>query len=209
MDRPRKKGEQLATLAQVLADQATHWTTLRVAHWYSTGERNVEMVSATCVWYHSGMPPVPIRYVLLRDPLGKFSPQALLCTDVSADPATIVSWFVLRWQLETTFQEVRRHRGLETQRQWNDLAIARTTPVLLGLFSLVTLLADEKASEKALWVRCAACVKCVPTFADALAAVRRPMWEAQGFCGSGPKADIQKLSQTWRESFVESLCYAN
>jgi hypothetical protein len=68
------------------------------------------------------MAPVPIRYVLIRDPLGKLAPQALLCTDLSADPVQIVSWFVLRWQLETTFQEVRTHLGVETQRQWSQWA---------------------------------------------------------------------------------------
>ena len=99
------------------------------------------------------MPPVPIRYVLVRDPLGKLAPQALLCTDLTADPVQIVSWFVLRWQLETTFQEVRTHRGVETQRQWSELAILRTTPALLGLFSLVTLLAHQQADGQPLSVR--------------------------------------------------------
>ena len=99
------------------------------------------------------MPPVPIRYVLVRDPLGKLAPQALLCTDLTADPVQIVSWFVLRWQLETTFQEVRTHVGVETQRQWSELAILPTTPALLGLFSLVTLLAHQQADGQPLSVR--------------------------------------------------------
>ena len=53
-----------------------------------------------------------------------------------------------RWQVESTFQEVRAHLGVETQRQWTDLAIPRTTPALLGLFSLVTLLAHPHMSEQ-------------------------------------------------------------
>src|SRR3954466_10046929 len=87
-----------------------------------------------------GLPVVPIRWVLLRDPHGRFDPQALLCTDLAQDPVQIVRWFVQRWQVEVTFREVRDHLGVETQRQWSDQAIARTTPCLLGLFSIVTLL---------------------------------------------------------------------
>ena len=85
---------------------------------------------------------VPLRWVLIRDPAGTFEPQALLSTDLARAPQ-IVEWFVLRWQLEVTFQEARAHLGIETQRQWSDLAILRTTPALLGLFSLVTLFAYQ------------------------------------------------------------------
>lgn len=104
----------------------------------------MEVVSATAVWYPSGLPPVPLRWVLIRDPGRQFDTQALLCTDLEAAPAQIRAWFVQRWQVEVTFEEARRHRGLETQRQWSDRAIARTTPVLLGLFSLVAPLADDR-----------------------------------------------------------------
>jgi hypothetical protein len=126
--RPRIKGSRLPTLQQVLGDPATVWTKVTVPRWYSQGPREIEMASATCVWYHTGMPAVPIRWVLVRDPQAKFVPQALLCTKLDATPLQVVSWFVLRWQLETTFQAVRTHLGVETQRQWNDLAILRTTP---------------------------------------------------------------------------------
>lgn len=90
---------------------------------------------------------MPIRWLLVRDPLGELSPQAFLCTNLDAVPVDILQWFVSRWQLEVTFQEVRAHLGVETQRQWSDLAIMRTTPALLGLFSLVTLWAHDLAAE--------------------------------------------------------------
>jgi ABC-type uncharacterized transport system permease subunit len=96
---------------------------------------------------------VPLRWVLVRDPLGKFAPQALLCTDLAVAPAQILAWFVMRWQVEVTLQEARAHLGLETQHQWSDLAIARTTPALLGLFSVVTLLAHKLGAETGLPVR--------------------------------------------------------
>ena len=126
--RPRVKGERLPTLKEHLVRPDEDWTKSTVA-WYDGTTRTVEFISQTTVWYHSGKPPVPIRWVLIRDPLEQFDPQALLCTDLAVAPLQIMEWFVLRWQLEVTFQEVRAHLGVETQRQWSDRAIARTTPV--------------------------------------------------------------------------------
>ena len=147
--------------------------------------------------------------MLIRDPKGKFATQALLCTDLDADPAQSVCWFVLRWQLETTFQEVRTHLGVETQRQWNVAAIARTTPALLGLFSLVTLLADRHAKRGELYVRQAAWYrKELPTFSDALASVRRQLWNETLFYMSSVKDDIEKVQQALLERFADALCYA-
>jgi hypothetical protein len=209
MGRPRKKGKRLPTLEQVRDNPKTRWRRVMVPRWYTQGARPVEIVSKTAVWYHSGKPAVPIRWVLIRDPLGKFATQALLCTDRKAPPAQIVAWFVHRWQLETTFQAVRTHLGVETQRQWNEAAIDRTTPALLGLFSLVTLLAHRQNERERLPVRQAAWyVKERPTFADAIAAVRRELWEEALFCTLSPKTDIRKLQQALLQRFGDTLCYA-
>jgi hypothetical protein len=206
--RPRKKGYRLPTLRKILEDKASVWTTIEVPRFYSQANRSVEIISSCCIWYHSGMPPVSIRYVLIRDPEGRFSPQALLCTDLHASPLQIVSWFVLRWQLETTFQEVRLHLGVETQRQWSDLAILRTTPALLGLFSLVTLLAQEQWLVGKLSIRQSAWyVKEVATFSDALASVRRDLWGEMGFWMSGQQGDVEKLRSDLLARFSEVLCY--
>ncbi len=132
--RPPLKGPRRQPLKAILDQPQATWTSATVA-WYDGISRAVELSSQTAVWYRSGKPPVLIRWVLIRDPQDAFAPQALLCTDPVADPTQILQWFVLRWQLEVTFQEVQTHLGMETQRQWSDLAIARTTPVLLGLFS--------------------------------------------------------------------------
>ena len=132
--RPRRKGARLPTLEQLLACPATVWTEVRVPHWYGEGARMVETASHAAVWYHAGLPLVPLRWVLVRDPLGKFTPQALLCTDLEVPPAQILAWFVVRWQLEVTFAEMRAHLGVETQRQWSDRAIDCTTPALMRLF---------------------------------------------------------------------------
>jgi len=130
------------------------------------------------VWYSTGLFAVPVRWVMVRDTEGGFATQALLCTDLDADPQKIVRWFVMRSQLEVTFQEVRRHLGLETQRQCSELAIRRTTPALLGLFSLVTLFAHQRMRKTAGALRrqVAWYHKAHPTFADALALVRKQLW---------------------------------
>jgi hypothetical protein len=104
---------------------------------------------------------------------------------------------------------VRDHLGVETQRQWSDLAIARTTPCLLGLFSLVTLLAARLGPHARLAVATAAWYrKKRPTFADTLAAVRREFWREQGFLTSHPASDVRKLRPALREGIAYALCQA-
>jgi hypothetical protein len=207
--RPRVKGKRLPTLAVPAADPATAWTETLVAQWYGRDERRVELVSATAVWYHCGLPAVPIRWVLIRDPAGHFETQALLCTDVEATPEQILAWFVLRWQLEVTFEEVRRHLGVETQRQWSDRAIGRATPALLGLFSLVTLLADRPPATPTCSIRQAAWYpKHQPTFADALAAARRTLWQHHLFQSSAADADVVQVPRVVVDRLTETLCYA-
>jgi hypothetical protein len=149
MGRPRLKGERLPTLSKVAETPKTVWKPTKIANWYGSEERVVELASETAVWYSTGLFAVPVRWVLVRDPQGQFKTQALLCTDLDADPQKIVSWFVMRWQLEVTFQEMRRHLGFETQRQWSDMAIRRTTPALLGLFSMITLFAHQRMGQVA------------------------------------------------------------
>ena len=207
--RPRKKGKRLPKLNQVLINAQTVWETIGVDNWYGQGPTQVEITSDTAVWYHSGMSVVPIRWVLIRDPNGKFETKALLCTDQSATPLQILQWFVRRWQVEVTFQEVRTHLGVETQRQWSDKAIARTTPILMGLFSWVTLLANQSQVDDCLPVRQAAWyAKSTPTFSDAIALVRRRIWAYWGFCMSGARADIQKSQPDLLQSLFEAVCYS-
>jgi len=206
--RPRKKGERLPTLEQVAANPKTGWQRVTLRNWYGEGRRSIDIVSRTAVWYHKGQPPLPIRWVLIQDPKGKFKTQALLCTDLQTDPVQIVKWFVLRWQTEVTYHEVREHLGVETQRQWSDLAIVRTTPALLGLFSLVTLLAHQHARRQKLPVRQAAWYcKAQPTFSDALALVRRQIWQQECFRLADSHLDNPKLSAAMHNRLLSALCY--
>ncbi len=205
--RPRLKGKRLPTLEAVANDAHTVWKSVTIFRWYGEGQKHVEIVSNTAVWYHNGLPALPIRWVLIRDPKGKFKTQALLCTDLHIQPEQILKWFILRWQLEVTFQEVRTHLGVETQRQWSDWSILRTTPALLGLFSVVTLLAHQLRVKGKLPIRKTSwyCKK-VPTFSDALAVVRQNWWR-QVFHRSISEDNIQKLSLFLQNRLSEAVCY--
>ena len=207
--RPPLKGRRLPALKSLVDHPGLSWTTAAVA-WYNGATRTVELTSQTAVWYRSGKPPVPLRWVLVRDPQGEFATQALLCTDLAVEPAQILEWFVLRWQLEVTFQEVRAHLGVETQRQWSDHAIARTTPILMGLFSWTTLAAHLMQEQRPMSHRTAAWyAKPSPTFVDAIALVRRHLWLAsEGFSLSDAEPDIWKVPAALYHRLVDSLAYA-
>jgi len=206
--RTRKKGKRLPTLEQVAQNSKTKWQRVTTPDWYGEGRRLVEIVSNTAVWYHSGQPPLPIRWVLIRDPKGKFKTQALLSTDLNVTPVQIIKWFVLRWQLEVTLHEVREHLGVETQRQWSDLAILRTTPTLLALFSLVTLVAHQHAKRRKLPIRQAAWYhKPQPTFSDALALARWQIWQHECFPSVVSPSDNLKLSAAIQNRLLSALCY--
>jgi hypothetical protein len=205
---PRKKGDRQPSLAERLVDPTTAWETVSV-RWYGGETRLVALASGTAVWYHAALPVVPLRWVLLRDPTGELDPQALLCTDLAVLPDQIVAWFVLRWQLEVTFEEARAHLGIETQRQWSDLAILRTTPALLGLFSLVTLFAHHLLHGQPLPVRQAAWyAKPLPTFVDALALVRARLWPITFSYLSPPQPDMVEIPRALLHRVTDTLAFA-
>jgi hypothetical protein len=209
--RPRLKGKRLPKLSAVLADPATVWTSLTMAEWYGGLRCMLEYASGIVVWYASGLPPAKIRWVPARDPSGERDPQAFLCTDLDLEPTTILGRFVFRWRIETTFQEVREHRGVETQRQWPDLAILRTTPALLGLYSLITIWAHGLMATPATAVRpypTASYNKSQPTFSDAIAAVRRVLWTPKGFSMSRHQNESVEIPARLLQRLVQTLCLA-
>jgi hypothetical protein len=206
--RPRVKGERQPTLAQRLLDPATAWETLTVP-WYGGGTARVDVATGSAVWYHPGQPTVGLRWVLLRDPAGQFDSQALLSTDPTVAPPQVIAWFVARWPLEVTFHEVRAHLGVETQRQWSDLAILRTTPALLGLFSLVTLFAAARLDGQPLPVRPAAWyAKTAPTFSDTLAFVRQLLWPITVFSTSPPSDEVVEIPRALFDRLTDTLAFA-
>lgn len=207
--RPRLKGHRLPTLAARLKNRKTHWQRLSI-NWYGRGKTKIEVTTATAIWYHSGKVPVPIRWVLVRDPMGRFESRALLSTQPSQSAQEIVELYSRRWQVEVTFEETRAHLGIETQRQWNPKAIQRTTPVLLGLFSVITLMAhrlQQRAPGRLRPRACAWYAKKRVSFSDALGCVRSHLWK-KGFWLSARSTDSQKFMACLKDHFADLLCYA-
>lgn len=206
--RPRKKGQRQPSLTSRLSDSNTPWIKVEVSPWYGQSACKLEIATGTAVWWHPGMPVVSLRWVLVKDPTGKLDPKAFLCTDPQIGPIDILRWFVRRWTVEVTFEEVRRHLGVETQRQWSDLAILRTTPCLLGLFSIVTLMADRIESTDELPLRQTAWYrKQHPTFSDALAAVRLHLWKSGNFLRSGSGTETMKIPKALYHRLLGAIAY--
>jgi hypothetical protein len=207
--RPAKKGKPHKKLSAVLKNRKLSWQRCRISLWYGRTNRVVEVATGTALWYRSGVDPVPIRWLLVRDPTGELEPQAFLATDLDAHPRDILTWFVSRWQVEVTFEEVRAHLGVETQRQWSDKAILRTTPVLLGLYSLIILWTHDLAKARKLKPRTAAWYpKSVLTFSDAIAAVRREIWAHQISSMSRPHRDTIEIPKHIWQRMENALAYA-
>lgn len=208
MGRPRKKGVRLPTLNEVIKNPQTIWEKV-VVNWYGV-EKEIELTSSKCVWFHVGKEAVPIRWVTVRDPAQEFDTQAVLCTNQEAEPKQIVEWFIRRWQVEVTFEESRRHLGIETNRQWSDKAINRTTPCLFGLFSLITMMAQELSKAGKLQIRNAVWYeKEVATFSDAIGCVRQQIWEYQSFQTSESEYDVIKIPRSFLETLTDTLCFVS
>ena len=190
--RPPEKGAKQISLEQRLTDKNTQWKRVKFSQWYGEKDKVMEIASGTSRWYRVGKPINSIRWVLTRDPQGKTDPTPIVCTNLDLEPIDIVRHFVKRWQVEVTFEEVRAHLGVETQRQWSDLAILRTTPVLMALFSMITLWADQLVSMHKLTVfQTAWYDKPYPTFSDALASIRYRIWRYQVF------SQLSKTGNCW------------
>ena len=201
--RKPKIGARQLTLQQRLSAPTTRWQTIVIPQWYGRSNQVMQVATGTALWYKSNDPLVPLRWVLIKDPTGRIAPIALLCTNQEISAQIIINHFIRRWTLEVTFEEVRRHLGVESQRQWSDLAIARTTPVLMGLFSLVTLWANKLQQRQGIEAQRSAWYQKVnPTFWDALALVREQLWAKQQFLTSPPEAEVKYLN----EPLIRHLC---
>lgn len=199
------KGKRQRSLKVWAARSDTPWQTVDV-DWYGGKRKRLAVFSRTALWYTSGLAPVAIRFVLVRDPEGKLPDAAFLCTDLQASPTQILAWVVMRWSVEVTFAEARAHLGLETQRQWSERAIARTTPVLFGLFSFVTLLALRFCPSGQLPVETTAWYhKSQASFSDCLTLVRRQLWRARYLENSAPTADLVQFPRETLECLLDDL----
>jgi len=99
---------------------------------------------------------------------------------------------------------------VETQRQWSDLAIARTTPVLFSLFSLVVLMANkivkngEVPIQSYSWYK-----KPEATFSDVIAIIRRQIWEGRYLKQSSRERDSSLFTADLRDILIEIVCWAS
>ncbi len=202
------KGKRQRSLQAWASRSDTPWETVEVG-WYGGQRKPLWVFSRTALWYTPGLPPVDIRDVLVCDPEGKLRMEALFCTDLQATPVQILPWVVRRWSVEVTCEEARAHLGVETQRQWSDRAIARTTPVLLALFSLLTVLALRLSQGGSIPVPVTAWYhKAEPTFGDCLALVRRHLWRAQYLVNSAPEAEFVQFPRETVERLLNGLPFA-
>jgi DDE superfamily endonuclease len=209
-----KKGARQPSLRQRLADPHTVWHPARVA-WYGTQIKDVEWVSGVSLWYTPRHDPVRLRWVLVRyeedrsrSGRKKVQAAAFFCTEIKVSALQILAWFIGRWNIEVTFEEVRAHLGFETQRQWSLHAIGRTTPCLLGLFSLVILMA-KLLHPDALPVRSNAWYsKEEATFSDALAAVRAHLWCRMHYTSSLQHVQTSLIPTALWHRVQQVLCYA-
>jgi hypothetical protein len=201
-----KKGARQTKLSQRLADPQTKWQQLKVILYGK--DHFIEFVTGVSLWHTPGQNPVAIRWVLVRCPEDSCEPAAFFCSDTYISAKQIIVWFAWRWNIEVTFEELRAFLGFETQRQWSDRAIERTTPCLFGLFSLVTLLA-KLLFPTVLPVRQTSWyIKDEATFSDALVAVRRHLWHHLNFTRSSQNPDLYLIPQAALFSLVESACYS-
>jgi hypothetical protein len=162
--------------------------------------------SRTAWWYTQGVPPVGLRDVLVADPEGTLRMEAFFCPDLQATPEQLLAWVVMRWSVEVTVEEARAHLGVETQRQWSDQAMARTTPVLLALFSLVSVLALQLSQAAPIPVPVTAWYhNAAPTCADGLALARRHLWRARYVVHSAPQAEVVQFPRETFELLLTGL----
>jgi len=204
--RPRVKGAKLPVPKAVVRRSRR---TRATVGWYGGGRRRVEWVSGIGWWYKAGKGLVPIRWVFVHDLQGTHRDEYFYTTDTTLSAEQIITYFTARWPIETTFQEMRAHLGFETPRQRVAKSVLRTAPCLLGLFSMVCLIFAEHARRHRVRLRATAWyTKTEPTFADAVATVRRLFWSKTIFAGSSHKDAFQKIPGRLRNLLLDYLSRA-
>jgi hypothetical protein len=205
--RGRKIGRALPKLDSLLTNPKTVWQKVTI-EWYGARTQTLELSSGTAVWYRSGLTPLPIRWVVVKGLDDLHPVRAFFSTEPELKACQIVAAFVGRWCLEVTFEESRAHLGLETQRQWSDLAIERSTPALLGLFSLVAVLGKQLHPDGKIPIMTTAWYhKEQATFSDVLIAVRRALWNDFNFYTSADNPDMLLIPRVEFNRLVFAACY--
>ena len=198
--RGRRKlvGQRLPTFQHMLNDTSLIWDVV-TAHWYGGKTKEIQVLTGTCLWYGYGIRPVPIKWALTRD---TYQEALIFSTDINQPLNELIEVFIERWALEVTFEEARRHLGMETQRQWSDKAVDRITPSILASYSMISLVAleslqseDEKIPiQRSAWYK-----KTHVTFSDVLTHVRMMILKKTYFL------NFDKNIELWKNELEEII----
>jgi DDE superfamily endonuclease len=203
--RPRKKGAKLPSPQQVVAHSP------RSRHnvaWYGGGRREVEVVSGAGHWYKGGRGLVEVRWVFVRDLSGTHRDEYFYTTDLALTPPEVIEHYARRWNIETTFAEMRSYLGLETTRGRCRKTVLRAEPCLFGLYSVVALLYDQLPEEAQAETGVDWEGKAAVTFSDAITAVRRWLWTSWAFATGGHYDTFAKLPEPLRRTLLYALAPA-
>jgi hypothetical protein len=204
--RPRVKGARLPSPAEVVAKTKDRQK-LNVA-WYGGGRRDVEVVSGTAHWYKAGAGLVPVLWVYVHDCTGTHRDEYFFTTDVTLSVQAVIETFTGRWNIETTFQEMRAYLGLETTRGRCAQTVLRVAPCLFGLYSVVAVLYTQMPKR---YTRLRAIEwpgKKDVTYSDAITAVRRWLWQDWVFAIPGHREAFAKLALSFRQLVLHGLAPA-
>jgi hypothetical protein len=203
------KGKRIMLLKEQVNLPESEWSTETV-RWYGGVNKTVRYRTGCHLWYKAGCKPLPVRWVLVINPDNPSRPEAFFSTDTELEAKQIIGWFILRWNIEVTFEEVRAHLGVETQRQWSDRAIGRTTPILMGLYSVACLI-GLRLINTPFWRPTATAWYCKDgkaTFSDVIAAVRRSIWASRYFSDSAKGGEATKLAIDQSNFLIDLLAEA-
>jgi len=199
--RPRVVGKRLPNLHTLVSDKNQNWKRI-LAPWYSEKTKMLDVLTGTCLWYHESVGGVPIKWVLTKDPQGNNKPMAILITDFKFNAEQAIALFVGRWPIETTFQEIHQHLGLETIHTWSDLSVNRTAPIIIASYSIACLIVNQTVKDTG--------VEIVPevtswyskntvTFSDVMVYLRLSILNNKYFPQSRKKPNCGKIN-------IEEIC---
>ena len=189
--RPPVKGRSLPS-PEAVAKSGRGGKKMRV-RWYGGGWRNVKVYNGVGCWYKSGKGIVAIGWTYVIDLDGTHREECFFSTDKSMKPEAIIAMYGGRWNIETTFQEMREHFGLETTRGWSQGTVLRMAPSLFLLYTIVVLFYDTMPRSSIHfrtrhWVG-----KESVTLSDMIISVRQYLWVQWVFTQVPGGGAIQKL----------------
>jgi hypothetical protein len=194
--RPRVVGERLPNLENLINDKKQRWVRL-FTPWYGGKSKELDVLTGTCLWYHNSVGGVPIRWILTKDPKGEGKPTAILVTDFRICAEQAITFYVGRWPIETTFQEINQHLGLETIHTWSDLSVNRTAPAIIASYSLACLIVNQAVKDTGIEITPETTAwydKSTVTFSDVMVYLKRLILNKKYFPQSGKNQGCEKIN---------------